>query len=382
MDKVEDFLFNIPEENFETLRLVIEKLSKKNEKYGLPAIFIMPIGFKDVKNKLNQVHRTWEVMISGEVPKFEGWEFIAKVDFARSSGNIVYISPTKTIPDEYYSIESKCDHCGYKRRRNTGYIVFKDGEYKIVGSSCINKFFNTLTPEKIGKYYETIRKIKNTCNRYASNIDTRNFNYKILVKDFIIATLQTIEKHGWYGSTKAKENNEYYKSTANLAESIYNAGVFDQKYEKESDNIISYFKSLSDNEVSGNNFLSNLRIIAKDDLAKQQDINLIAGMVRYYQNKFNKIEKLDYTKSQHVGIVGEKIQIELKVYKKHKPVDGNSIIVKFVDIAGNLYTWFNHGTQDLNLNTTYNISAKVIAHNTFNSVKETILTRVKAKKLS
>lgn len=377
-----DFMFDIPQENYDILKEKIDKLSDKNEKIGLPRIFMMPIGFKDTRGAGNYVHRVWEVMISGEVPTIDGWEFIAKVDFARESGNVIYASPNKIVPDIYHSIDSVCDHCNHTRKRNTGYVISKDGEYKIVGSSCINKFFNTITPEKLAKYYETIRIITKTCGEYTNVSYEQTYEYSISVKEFVMAVLETIEKNGWYGATQAKEKNEYYKSTASIATYAYEINMIDKKYEIEAQTIIDWAATLTDDEVAGNNFMSNIRVIAKDGISKKTDTNLIAGMVRAYQNKFNKTQKMDFTKSIHIGKVGDKISIDLTVYRVFVPSDGGKTIVKLIDEVGNLFTWFNHGSAILTKDVKYRVTGKIVAHNTFNNIKETILTRVKAEKLT
>jgi len=369
-----DFIFNIPRENYEILKKKIERLSDKNEKIGLPRIFMMVIGFKDTRDSNNYVNRVWEIMISGEVPTFEGWEFIAKVDYDRINGNLIYNSPNKAVPEIYQTIGSVCEHCNHTRYRKTGYVILKDNEYKIVGSSCINKFINAVTPAKIAKYYETIHQVRKSCKDYSHTINTTYVGY-IFVRDFIMATLETIANHGWYSATQAKENNEYYKSTAYLAHLLYNNSTINANYATEADQIIAWASGLPDVEISGNNFLNNIRVIARDGMAKTSDDNLIAGMVRAYQNKFAKKTGVDVSQSTHQGKIGDKIDIDATLFKVF--TTANSTINKFIDSMGNVYVWFNHGKASLTVDKQYLVSAKIIAHNTFKNNKETIITRAK-----
>lgn len=377
-----DFIFNIPSENYEILREKIEKLSDKNEKAGLPRIFMMVFGFKDTRDDQNYVHRVWEIMISGEVPKFDGWEFIARVDYDRSNGNLIYASPNKSVPEIYKTIGCICEHCNHKRYRKTGYVVEKDAEYKIVGSSCIAKFFNTLTPEKIAKYYETIRKATKSCRDYSYSTNGLITNKHISVRDFVIATLETIETHGWHSATQAKETGEYYKATGYLAHSRYKTARLDDKFENTADQIINWASSLSDAEIAGNNFLNNIRVIARDGVAKSSDDNLIAGMVRAYQNKFNSKTVTDVSKSIHQGNIGGKITFTATLFKSFVTYDNTKIINKFIDNTGNVYVWFNHGKTVLTINTQYSVTAKIIAHNTYNTNQETVVTRAKVEKIT
>lgn len=376
MDGV-DFIYNIPDENYETLKLDIDKLSKKNEKLGLPAIFLMPIGFKDEYDSFNSVHRIWEVMISGPVPEFEEWEFVGKIDFHRNSGNLIYCSPSKTMPEKYNTIESICEHCNQKRFRKTGYVITKDGEHKVVGSSCVNKFFNHLTPEKIAKYYEVIRRARKACSSYHGTIDTTVYS-SIDLKWYIHNVLESIRTRGWVSASTAKSTANINSSTAEHAYALYANVVRNTNYSQEVGDIITWASGISDEEASSNNFMNNIRVIARDGIAKLRDKNYIAAMVNTYLNLHRKTTNI--VQSKHIGAVGDKYADELVVVNVFTPLSGDKVIVKFRDKEGNLFTWFNHGKNVITSGEKYTVKGRIIAHSTYKNINETVLTRVKAEK--
>lgn len=373
-------VFNIPEENMDALKAKLAKLSKKAEKAGYPPVFIMPIGFKDDRGPGNYVHRTWEVLISGIAPKHEGWNFNARIDYSRDSGNVIYVAPGRKIPEKYKTIDSVCEHCNRKRVRRTGYLLQNEetGEYKVVGSTCIEDFFGGHTPESLAKYFETLRKAIGHASGYSSQSGLLEYR-NIIVTEFVSAVLEAMDKWGWYGATAARERGEHYLSTSSRAHDLYRDRVATAPlYKKdESEKIIQWASSLSDEKVFGNNFLNNIRVIARDGIASMRDENMIAGMVRAYQNEVNPPQKLDLTKSAHQGNVGDKLEIDTTVHNVFTPSYADYTIYKLLDGGGNLYTWFNHGVGRLEKGEAIRIKGTVKAHSEYKGVKETILTRVK-----
>ena len=383
--KVDDeaqLLFWIPDENMGVLKEKLAKLSKKSEKAGYPPVFMMPIGFKDERGPNNYVHRVWEVLISGITPKIEGWEFWARIDYSRDSGNLIYAAPGKTIPEEYKTIDSVCEHCNRKRLRRTGYLLKnpETNEFKVVGSTCISEFFGGVTPESIAKYFETIRKTIKYASEHSFS-KTGLVNYRsILLIQFISAVLESIEQWGWYSSTKAKQDGNSHLSTASRAHSIY-CGMHPAsplKNPDEINKIVNWAKNLTDEEIKGNNFLNNIRVIARDGIASYNDENMIAGMVRAYQNTIQPPPaRLDFSNSKPMGTIGDKLEIPVTVLSSFRSADGSFDVIKFYDSNFNLYTWFNHGKGSIKKGDFIKIKGTVRAHNTYKGVNETVLTRVK-----
>jgi len=91
--------------------------------------------------------------------------------------------------------------------------------------------------------------------------------------------------------------------------------------------------------------------------------------------------KEDKKESGHVGIVGGKIEnIQVKtVYTNELDSHyGITHLYKFVDDAGNLYTWFSSRDKYLySGDETTIIKATVKKHDSYNGENQTIITRAK-----
>ena len=165
--------FELGENGYNYLKIQVDKLNKKANKWGVP-----PMELKIVKeeyrkekiiiNKLTkepanppfnpQIHLEKEVLkkiytveLNGEPPRVEGYEFVAKVEHTEE-GNIINFAPNvqnKDVPEAYRTVVQACDVCKEKRERNNTFILKllkddvqrfpdkKSGDFIMVGSGCL-----------------------------------------------------------------------------------------------------------------------------------------------------------------------------------------------------------------------------------------------------
>ena len=85
-----------------------------------------------------QIH---ELVIVGEPIKYEGWTFVAVVEWLEGKPFVSKV-PSYEGPEVGAEtlIEGACDHCSTSRRRKQVVIVEKDGVRKSVGSTCVKDF--------------------------------------------------------------------------------------------------------------------------------------------------------------------------------------------------------------------------------------------------
>lgn len=88
-----------------------------------------------------------------------GWNVVSYVE--RNNNNNVHFSIAgAAIPEQYIGEGQgcRCDHCGQNRRRTKMYVVVNsDGEYRQVGSSCMEEFVG-INPAVYVKALEKFRK--------------------------------------------------------------------------------------------------------------------------------------------------------------------------------------------------------------------------------
>lgn len=89
------------------------------------------------------IEKVWyECTIGGTAIAFDGWEFIATLDWDEYAGLIVRAMPGAAIVERENLREGWCDHCKTTRRRRVTYVVrdTDNGQQLQVGRSCIKDF--------------------------------------------------------------------------------------------------------------------------------------------------------------------------------------------------------------------------------------------------
>ena len=88
------------------------------------------------------VTRTYnDVTISGEPPCYDGWTFLASLDFDPEIGLVVNTAPGVDKIDRTGLADGECQPCETKRYRRHCYLVRNEaGKQMQVGSTCIKDF--------------------------------------------------------------------------------------------------------------------------------------------------------------------------------------------------------------------------------------------------
>lgn len=134
-------LYTIPTENMESVLGKVIQLNKKAKKLNAPEVKMSVVNEYD--KFINNVAIPFtDIEITGTVPKIDGWEFIARLEFSQENGKntIFKFKQDETIPTEYLT-SNACEHCNTKHKRVKTYILKKDDKFFQVGSSCLKDFF-------------------------------------------------------------------------------------------------------------------------------------------------------------------------------------------------------------------------------------------------
>lgn len=159
--------FLIPTQRVEELTARIAKLNKRAIKLGTPAIDLIVTdntsfntikvgGAMALRMGTEYGYETTEVLIKGETPKLNGWEFLSVV-LHRPAGN-EFVNATGDVDlSEFIFTDKKCDHCNINRPRNATFLVkHEDGTIKQVGSSCLEAYTGVKSPQAHAKQLENI----------------------------------------------------------------------------------------------------------------------------------------------------------------------------------------------------------------------------------
>lgn len=199
-------IYHIPEDNYPKFEKEVAKLSRRSEKLiGMP---IKPVVFgydykKDEKTG-KPLYKYFEVLFTAQTPKIDGWKFVATLDHAQETGNIVRAVPGTgiSIPERYRTIGPKCDHCNVNRRRNDTYLVCEEttGDFKQVGHSCLIDFFGH-DPYRVARMAEFLSYIDEIARGYSE--PTGRARHYIPLEDFLEHVAWAIRTHGWVSGSAA-----------------------------------------------------------------------------------------------------------------------------------------------------------------------------------
>lgn len=149
--------FKVWEENLPVARGIVEKVNRKAAKYGLPG-YELSVGelrqepvlkadslFSHIDGsgyKVVAYRGFYMVELVGEMPKFEGWSFVASLDYSEEGGVITRPVPGVEVDlSAHRARAAECDYCNTKRDRNATYVLLhEDGRMMQVGSSCVQPF--------------------------------------------------------------------------------------------------------------------------------------------------------------------------------------------------------------------------------------------------
>ena len=247
---------------------------------------------------------------------------------------------------KYYS-SNVCPRCG-----GTGYIrgyEFIQGGicFKCGGTGIFEHTFKEYTPEYLQKLADKrLQKIRNK---------SEEINKNFLVKNGFDENGNTWIVKGNTYAIKDELKSKGAKFNINLG--------WHFNHETEYDSFIVNVDEVT--EEDKNTFIKSFREDAGE-------------LIKSLQEKFT-----PKPISEYIGVVGEKISMNLKLeryftYETHLSYYGEThYVYKFVDENKNELIWNTTAYQDLEEGKNYNVSGKIKEHKEYKSIKQTYLTRCK-----
>jgi len=140
---------------------------------------------------------------------------------------------------------------------------------------------------------------------------------------------------------------------------------------------LKWAQELAENDLT-NDYLWNLFVIAQQDGFTWRQLGLAASMVPAYTRHIAKtLERLDRPESNWLGAIKKRqewtdlLLVEIYTWENQW---GTTFMHKFTDPDGNVLVW-KTGTTVLDQGSIYHGKATVKAHDTYNDIKQTVLTR-------
>ncbi len=413
----------IPEANYATLEAKLIKLNRKAFRLGCPAITWVTGEVQEyaqfvagASDEWNGEEFGWElpqaspapgkrytgvlrpmlpVTITGESPRYNGWEFIATLETLHGDNgeaeNIVLAAPGKECPVEYRQSFGVCDHCGHNRQRRQTFVLHHEsGEFKVVGRQCIKDFLGGNDPHKAANIAQWWFDVDQSC-RESEGFEgggSGDFDYATL-DVFLPWVVSVIRVCGWTSGKSARDFG--YRSTGGTAwllQGGYKLSHTDRQLKAEcqpteadvakAEAYRSELLAMPEEEID-NDYIRNLHAIARLNIVKSKLIGLAASIPVAMDIRAQRaIERKARPVSNHVGTVGKREEFTIRVLRS-VPIEseyGSSYLYIMEDEAGNRLTWFS-STGNLEASEDFiKVRATVKGHDDYKGQKQTKLTRV------
>jgi hypothetical protein len=383
--------FQIPRDNFAKFEKEIGKLSRRAMK--IAGFEILPIIFGSGERDFGDGVMTpfVDVYLDNEVPKMNGWTFVATIDHSNETGNIVRSVPNvgTDLPEKYRTAEPVCDHCGVKRYRRDTYVLRcdADGDFKQVGKTCLKDFFGH-DPAKIASMAELLGYALE-CARGAQWFDIGGDRRYISTEEFLNHSAWAIRKFGWVSAKQA--NADYTGQTrstraramSNMIPSRAAGEVMDPPTEEDiklATDALEWAQSLKD-RANLNDYEHNVMVVAQSPVIEVRACGIAASIVSAYlrvQGRLQAQQTLQQrtSKSKFVGTIGKRTEFGVVEVVRHVYNETyGTHIYTFLTDDGDLLVWLTGKNESLIPGTRVKLKGTVKKHSTYKDVAQTNINR-------
>jgi hypothetical protein len=362
----------------------VAKLNKKAEKYGFPQATLKLLKTEmvvDPEDQSEYKQHTIEVIGNFSIA-IAGWQLAAIIDTYSTSKSIVNVVSgfDKPIPAKYRETDVYlCEHCNISRLRKDVYLVYNKSEDRFmqIGSTCLHDYLGHATAEQLAKWAEMIgqwAKIKTT-DYMPISYDCRYYDLAL----YLACVIQSMRESGGYIKRDQGFTPTSQDAMIKMSDVMKNAKRSDWPKQSEfntAQEIMLWAKSYFSNARS--DYELNMQAIFESDQVTAKLFGYAASAVPVFYR--NRIKQEETVQSNYVGSIGEKITVKVTV-KHTQEIDNNfgstTTLVKMIDTSGNLFVWFASGEKDLEIGQEITIKGTIKAHQEYNGIKQTILTRCK-----
>jgi hypothetical protein len=380
----------------EATRAKVEKINARAERKGLAGTLTMtaePVEVTET-NELTKITETWteyKVEIKGNAPAYNGWEFIAKLDWDANAGLIVRSVPgVESSVNRETVTEGWCDHCKTTRQRLVTYVVRNQqtGDTLQVGSSCLKDFTGQYTTIA----FPELSADDDSEGGFFGGSGEREYNpLTVLAVAWACVKLEGFKPASSYGSTtkgdvmtalnpsKSKQDREWAATIAPLADEAAEKAV----------QLLAWI--LSDDFAGTTDYVLNMKAVAAGKAVSARNIGLLASAPQAWAKALERSlirqrEASAYANSEFLGtapdrekgIKGSRLEltVEIKAIKYIPGNYGSTTLYTMITPEGNVVKWFaSNDTLGEEIGARYVIRGTVKKHDLWEGMKSTALTR-------
>ena len=391
-----DMEYRIPMENMEKLRKKVASITKKAAKYGVEITY-KEIG-AEVKEFTNdygkKVYREYMVVEAEGEAKAEGWVFVGTIEHTPQGNILRSVNDDLKIPEKFKDAAPYCEHCKTRRARKDTYVVYEEefGIFKQVGKSCLKEYTKGLNADMAAFLLQWIDEVEHFQTGGSSFVEM--YNVTEVSKYFV----ETMRKLGWRSSAAEESTKSTAMDFYMLDKCPHKLGkATRERVQKEADEINFNASNITDeyinealdwarnwNENEYNDYRQNLKVIASMEYCKWKHLGYLASLFMAYDKEMEReVKRAEQRKnrldSEFIGCVGDKVTAIIKEWKclsSWSTEWGVTYLYEFITDGGDVVIWKTSKWLDDEA-VLSSISGKIKAHNEYNGVKQTELTRCK-----
>lgn len=328
----------------------------------------------------------FDVTITGEPPRYQGWRFVAAVD-AVEGGTILRYPPGSTaeVPNDQIRA-GECDHCHTTRARRSTVLVAHDdtGQLLQVGRSCLKDFLGHDTLP----VFLTTDEIANTLGGSLSGTPAAWDVHSVLTY-----AAAAVEAFGWTPASASEHGRVPTRDLVRLA--LTGGRGADQLREQITPHLsdaTARAAQIRSDLLAGltgtSGYEANLVAVLRGDAVEAKHLGLAVSAIPAHQrltaDRAREASRQEAAQAvDHVGTVGEKVTLTGVVrtamrvdgYTYHSPasvllvVDCGSAVAKMTTTAAWAY--------GVHVGDPLTVTGTVKAHPEWNGTKQTVLARPK-----
>ncbi|MCC8157279.1 MAG: hypothetical protein LIO54_08390 [Oscillospiraceae bacterium] len=386
--------YSIYEENMERLSKKMTRIQNKCHKYGCDFHY-EEVGeeYRELTDEDGNKYTARFVVIDAEgVAEINGWKFIAAVEHT-SKGNIINAACDIEVPDRYYTSKPICEHCNCNRTRKDTYIVMnmETGEFKQVGKSCLKDFTHGMSAEAVAQYTAAFDSLIEA----EAPVEGCRIQSYIKTEEYLRYVAETVRHFGYVKNEPGERSTasramDYYRCDNGMMRGKRSAEIWNEMqdvgFDAESEEAIATIEAAREwlnQQPENSNYMHNLKVATALDYSTFKNVGILASLLPTYNRELEyqakvKKEAEAASKSEYVGTVGQRIEIEvasIACVTSWETQWGLTKILKIEDKAGNIFTW---KTSSWIPDDVKSIKGTVKEHKEYRGAKQTELTRCKA----
>lgn len=331
----------------------VEKINERARKRGFTGrIDLIAEPFEQAEENeagFNVTRSMFRVALSGQPPRYEGWSFLATLNWDQHAGLVVRAAPGAPPVDRATLVEGRCDHCHTVRQRRKVYLVRNEqGEQIQVGSTCIKDFLGW----SAGISFIDEESVREDIDGFLTGLTGGERDYR--TEDVLAIAWAAIQVEGFRPS-----NSEGWSTKGQVQfvldpppgertreEEVFLATIREHvEPSRELGRKVREF-ILSDEFAGSSDYVKNLKAIVAAEYVSWSNLGFVASAPQAYarwqeRTLIRQAEKR--APSQWVGQPGDRLTLDLEI-KAIRYIEGDygvTTLYTFVDGAGNQFKWFS-----------------------------------------